>query len=100
MGVSLGGMIVQQLAIDHPERLLSMTSVMSTMGEQDVGQASPEALALLTGPPAPIVPPPSRGTRSYIASPGARLTTTPTVSPSWPVMPSTAASTRPAWPAR
>ena len=54
MGVSMGGAIVQQLAIDHPERLLSMTSVMSTTGDQDVGLAkgSPEALAILTGPPA------------------------------------------------
>src|SRR3954469_13096289 len=28
MGLSMGGMIVQQLAIAHPERLLSMTAVM------------------------------------------------------------------------
>jgi pimeloyl-ACP methyl ester carboxylesterase len=52
MGLSMGGMIVQQLAIDHPDRLLSMTSVMSSTGDRDVGQATPEALALLTGPPA------------------------------------------------
>lgn len=52
MGVSMGGMIVQQLAIDHPERLLSMTSVMSTTGEPDVGRSTPEAFAILTGPPA------------------------------------------------
>jgi pimeloyl-ACP methyl ester carboxylesterase len=52
MGVSMGGMIVQQLAIDHPERLASMTSVMSTTGDPDVGQSSPEAFAILTGPPA------------------------------------------------
>jgi len=52
MGVSMGGMIVQQLAIDHPERLASMISVMSTTGDPDVGQASPEAFAILTGPPA------------------------------------------------
>ena len=30
MGLSMGGMIVQQMAIDHAERLLTMTSVMST----------------------------------------------------------------------
>ena len=52
MGLSMGGMIVQTLAIEHPERLLSMTSVMSTTGDPDVGQASPEAMALLTGPAA------------------------------------------------
>ena len=49
MGVSMGGMIVQQLAIAHPERLLSMTSVMSTTGDPDVGQSTPEAQALLIG---------------------------------------------------
>ena len=52
LGLSMGGMIVQQLAIDHPERVATLTSVMSTTGEPDVGQASPEALALLMGPPA------------------------------------------------
>jgi pimeloyl-ACP methyl ester carboxylesterase len=52
MGLSMGGMIVQTLAIEHPERLLSMTSVMSTTGEPDVGQPSAEAWALLTAPPA------------------------------------------------
>ena len=49
MGLSMGGMIVQTLAIEHPGRLRSMTSVMSTTGEPDVGQSSPEARARLFG---------------------------------------------------
>jgi pimeloyl-ACP methyl ester carboxylesterase len=52
MGLSMGGMIVQRLTIDHPERLLSMTSVMSTTGELEYGQPSPEAMASLMSPPA------------------------------------------------
>jgi pimeloyl-ACP methyl ester carboxylesterase len=52
MGLSMGGMIVQQLAIDHRDRLLSATSVMSSTGEAEYGQSTPEAYALLTGPPA------------------------------------------------
>ncbi len=49
-GWSLGGMIAQQLAIDHPERLWSFASVMATTGDPDVGQPSPEALAIVLGP--------------------------------------------------
>ncbi|UOZ06755.1 alpha/beta fold hydrolase [Amycolatopsis sp. WQ 127309] len=52
VGASMGGMIVQQLAIDHPDRLLSVTSIMSTTGDPAVGQAEPWALAVLTRPPA------------------------------------------------
>lgn len=53
VGASMGGMIVQTLAIEHPERLLSVTSIMSTTGNPGVGQASPEAItALTTSPPA------------------------------------------------
>ncbi|MEX0846252.1 MAG: alpha/beta fold hydrolase [Ilumatobacteraceae bacterium] len=52
MGLSMGGMIVQTLAIEHPDRLVSMTSVMSNTGEPGFGQATPEAIALLTRAPA------------------------------------------------
>ena len=52
MGLSMGGMIVQTMAIEHPERVLSMTSVMSTTGEPEYMRSSPEAYAALTGPPA------------------------------------------------
>ena len=50
-GVSMGGMIVQQMAIDHPDRVLSMTSIMSTTGERGYFEAAPEALEALTAPP-------------------------------------------------
>jgi pimeloyl-ACP methyl ester carboxylesterase len=52
MGLSMGGMIVQRLAIDHAERLLTMTSVMSRTGEPGYGESTPEALSALTRPPA------------------------------------------------
>ncbi|MEO7555906.1 MAG: alpha/beta fold hydrolase [Acidimicrobiales bacterium] len=37
VGVSMGGMIAQTMAIEHPGRVLSLTSVMSTTGARDVG---------------------------------------------------------------
>ncbi|MFD2469847.1 alpha/beta fold hydrolase [Amycolatopsis silviterrae] len=48
VGASMGGMVAQQLAIDHPDRVLSLTSIMSTTGDRSVGQVSPAALATLT----------------------------------------------------
>ena len=50
-GASMGGMIVQMLAIEHSERLLSVTSIMSTTGNNTVGQATPEAMGALLQPP-------------------------------------------------
>lgn len=51
-GASMGGMIAQTLAIEHPERLLTLTSIMSTTGEPEYGRSTPEAReALLTPPP-------------------------------------------------
>lgn len=50
-GWSMGGMIVQAMAIARPERVLSMTSVMSAPGP--VGQIrDPDVLAAFTAPPA------------------------------------------------
>lgn len=37
-GMSMGGMITQALAIDHPSRVHSITSIMSTTGSRRVGQ--------------------------------------------------------------
>ena len=51
MGCSMGGMIVQRLAIDHPDRLLSVTSVMSRTGEPGSGDSSQDALAFLMAAP-------------------------------------------------
>lgn len=52
VGASMGGMIVQMMAIEHPDHVMSMTSIMSTTGANDVGQPDPAAIgALLTPPP-------------------------------------------------
>jgi pimeloyl-ACP methyl ester carboxylesterase len=50
-GASMGGMIVQTMAIEHPRRCASMVSIMSTVGDVSVGQASPEVTAALLTPP-------------------------------------------------
>ena len=53
VGASLGGMIAQRLAIDYPERVLSLASIMSTTGDRDVGRPTPEAMTvLMASPPA------------------------------------------------
>jgi pimeloyl-ACP methyl ester carboxylesterase len=62
-GVSMGGMIVQRMAIDHPDRVLSMTSIMSTTGEPSKFQSTPEANAVLTTPP----PSPEADYEAFIA---------------------------------
>lgn len=50
-GMSMGGMIVQMMAIEHPHRIASLTSVMSSTGEPNVGQASAEAREVLLAQP-------------------------------------------------
>jgi len=53
VGLSMGGFMVQETAIRHPGRVLSLASIMSSTGDHGVGQASPEALAVLFAPPPP-----------------------------------------------
>lgn len=50
LGASMGGMIVQTLAIEHPERVATMTSMMSSTGDPAVGRPTKEALDALLGP--------------------------------------------------
>lgn len=47
VGVSMGGMIVQTMAIDQPVRVRSLTSIMSTLGKRTVGWQHPTLLPLL-----------------------------------------------------
>ena len=50
VGASMGGFIAQTIAIEHPSRVRSLTSIMSSTGDRTVGQLSPEAMALFAGP--------------------------------------------------
>ena len=47
----MGGMIAQTMAIEHPERCLTMMSVMSSPGDPRAGKPTPEALEVLMAPP-------------------------------------------------
>nr|WP_321359579.1 alpha/beta hydrolase [uncultured Hyphomonas sp.] len=51
MGVSMGGMIVQLMALNHPERVRSLIPVMTTSGDPALPPATPEAAAALTAMP-------------------------------------------------
>jgi pimeloyl-ACP methyl ester carboxylesterase len=50
VGLSMGGMIAQLLAAHHPERILTITSIMSSTGEPGLPLATPEAWECLTAP--------------------------------------------------
>jgi pimeloyl-ACP methyl ester carboxylesterase len=50
VGISLGGMIAQQIAIDNPERVLSLCSIMASTGDPSVGQPSEAAVQALLEP--------------------------------------------------
>jgi pimeloyl-ACP methyl ester carboxylesterase len=52
VGASMGGMIAQTAAATHPDKVLSLTSIMSTTGKPGLPPGKPEAMAVLTLPPA------------------------------------------------
>jgi pimeloyl-ACP methyl ester carboxylesterase len=58
-GISMGGMIAQTVAIEHPRRVRSLTSIMSTTGRRTVGWQDPRLLPALIAPRRP-------GRESYI----------------------------------
>jgi pimeloyl-ACP methyl ester carboxylesterase len=62
-GVSMGGMITQAVAIAHPGRVLSITSIMSATGAPGTMDSTPEAAAVLNVPP----PDPKADFEAYVA---------------------------------
>jgi pimeloyl-ACP methyl ester carboxylesterase len=51
VGASMGGMIAQEIAITFPERVHSLTSIMSTTGNPKIPPPTREASAILMAPP-------------------------------------------------
>lgn len=51
VGASMGGMIAQHMAFSHPERVLTLTSIMSTTGNRKLPAATREAMSALTKRP-------------------------------------------------
>ena len=58
-GISMGGMIAQTVAIEHPRRVRSLTSIMSTTGRRTVGWQDPRLIPSLIAPRKP-------GRESYV----------------------------------
>ena len=52
VGVSMGGMIAQRLALAAPKRVLSLTSIMSSSGARGLPQAEPQVMRVLLSRPA------------------------------------------------
>jgi pimeloyl-ACP methyl ester carboxylesterase len=62
VGRSMGGMIAQSMAAEHPQRVLSMTSIMSSTGNPELPPPSPEAMSALLRP----APDPARDESDYL----------------------------------
>jgi pimeloyl-ACP methyl ester carboxylesterase len=52
VGASMGGMIAQLIAIRHPDRVLSLVSIMSTTGNRRVGRPDPRVALRMLRPAA------------------------------------------------
>lgn len=79
-GVSMGGMIAQLTAIEHPDRVLSLTSIMSASGAPGTLDPKPEAGATLTAVP----PDPATHYEAYLDHAVASATTIGSPSYPWP----------------
>ena len=53
VGISMGGMIAQTVAIEHADRVRSLTSIMSNTGSRRHGKIAPKLLTKLARLPAP-----------------------------------------------
>jgi len=53
VGISMGGMIAQELSLNHPKRVLSLTSIMSTTGEGRVSKPTLRAMLTIIQRPGP-----------------------------------------------
>ena len=49
VGASMGGCIAQTIAIEHPRRVRSLTSIMSTTGDPSVGRPHPDTAQIFAG---------------------------------------------------
>jgi len=56
LGVSMGGMIAQLMALDHAHKVRKLIPVMTTSGDPALPPATPEAMAALTAVPASRTP--------------------------------------------
>jgi len=70
VGASMGGMIAQSMAINHPERVLSLCSIMSNTGDKRSGGVAPKVLTKLARaktPPREVAPEYATKLYSYFA---------------------------------